>query len=97
MTARSGLAFVAPALLAIGVFFVVPVVAALVLSFTDFDIYAVASWQNLRLVGLANYAQLLRDPLFWTALGNTFTFVLLGGPLTIGLSLGAALLLSAIA
>ena len=90
-----GFLFAAPALLAIGVFFFVPVVAAAILSFTDFDIYAVASWSNLRFVGLDQYSRLLRDSLFWTSLRNTFYFVVVGGPLTIGLSLGAALLVDA--
>ena len=35
--------FLAPALLLIGVFFFLPVAASLLLSVTDFDIYAVAS------------------------------------------------------
>ena len=90
-----GFLFAAPALLAIGVFFFVPVIAAAMLSFTDFDIYAVASWSNLRFVWLDQYARLLRDSLFWTSLRNTFYFVIVGGPLTIGLSLGAALLVDA--
>ena len=42
--------FLAPALLAIVTFFFLPVVASLFLSFTDFDIYAVASTRNLRFV-----------------------------------------------
>jgi multiple sugar transport system permease protein len=87
--------FVAPALLVIAAFFVVPVGAALVLSFTDFDIYAVADPGALRFVGLANYARLVEEPRFWVALRNTFTFVLVGGPLSVGASLGAALLLDA--
>ena len=85
--------FVAPALLALGLFFFVPVIAALILSFTDFDIYAVADLNNLRFVGLDNYLQLLRTPLFWKALGNTAWFVVLGVPLSIAMSLAAALLL----
>jgi multiple sugar transport system permease protein len=85
----------APALLAIGVFFVGPVVAGLALSFTDFDVYAVADPGALRLVGLANYSRLLDDPRFWTALGNTLYFVAVAGPLTIGTALAAALLLDA--
>ena len=64
--------FVAPALLVIGVFFVLPVVAALAISLTDFDIYALADLSNLRIVGFANYVELLTRPLFWTALGNAF-------------------------
>ena len=87
--------FVAPALIVIGVFFALPVIAGLALSFTDFDIYALADTRNLRFVGLDNYLTLLRTPLFWQALGNTLYFVVIGVPLSIGLSLGAALLLHA--
>ncbi len=87
--------FVAPALSVIGVFFLLPVLAGFALSLTDFDIYALANLHNLRFVGLDNYLRLLRAPLFWEALGNTFYFVVVGVPLSIGLSLGAALLLHA--
>jgi len=86
-------AFVAPALIVIGVFFAIPVAAGLALSLTDFDIYALADLSNLRFVGLRNYLELLATPLFWQALGNTLYFVLVGVPLSIGLSLGAALLI----
>jgi multiple sugar transport system permease protein len=87
--------FLAPALALIGVFFFLPVAAALLLSLTDFDIYAVASSENTRFVGLRNYVQLLETPLFWSSLRNTFYFALVGGPLTIAVSLGAALLVNA--
>jgi multiple sugar transport system permease protein len=85
--------FVAPALLVVGVFFFVPVLAALALSLTDFDIYALADRRNLRLVGLRNYAELLETPLFWQAFGNTLYFVVVGVPLSLAVSLGTALLL----
>ena len=85
--------FVAPALTVIGVFFVLPVLAGLALSVTDFDLYALADVRNLQFVGLRNYVRLLQTPLFWQALGNTLYFVLVGVPLSIGASLGAALLL----
>ena len=78
----------------IAVFFFLPVLAALALSFTDFDIYALADLGNLRFVGLANYVELLQTPLFWKALGNTLYFVVVGVPLSIAASLGAALLLN---
>jgi multiple sugar transport system permease protein len=91
---RAGWLFVAPSLAAIGIFFVVPVAAALAMSFTDFDIYALADLRNLRFVGLQNYARLLATPLFWQALGNTFFFVLVGVPLSIAASLATALLLN---
>jgi len=85
--------FVAPALLVIAVFFFLPVVAAFLISLTDFDIYALADLANLRFVGLGNYLKLLQTPLFWQALGNTLYFVGAGVPLSIAASLGAALLL----
>ena len=87
-------AFVAPALMVIAVFFFLPVLAGFALSFTDFDIYALADIGNLRFVGLANYVELLQTPLFWKALGNTLYFVGVGVPLSIAASLGAALLLN---
>jgi multiple sugar transport system permease protein len=86
---------VSPALVAIAVFFVVPVIAALALSFTDFDLYGIADRGNVRFIGLDNYRRLLATPLFWTALGNTAVFVVVGAPLSIAVSLGTALLLSA--
>src|SRR3546814_916277 len=86
--------FVAPALAALGLFFALPVAAALLLSFTDFDIYALADLDNLRFVGFDNYIALAHTPLFWKALGNTAEFVVLGVPLSIALSLGAALLVN---
>jgi multiple sugar transport system permease protein len=93
--ARAGWLFASPALILIAIFFVLPVVASLLLSLTDFDIYAIADPRNTRFVGVGNYVGLFHNPLFWTALGNTFYFALVGGPLTIAASLGAALLLNA--
>ncbi len=92
--AFSAWAFLAPALLLIAVFFFLPVLAALLLSFTDFDIYALGDLNRLRFIGFNNYLQLLQSPLFWTALGNTFYFVIVGGPLSVAVSLGAALLVN---
>jgi multiple sugar transport system permease protein len=85
--------FVAPALAVLLVFFVVPVAAGLALSFTDFDLYALADLANLRFAGLDNYGHVLTLPLFWRSLGNTLYFVGAGVPLSIALSLGCAVLL----
>jgi multiple sugar transport system permease protein len=91
---RAAILFLAPAMTVLTLFFVLPIAAALALSLTDFDIYAVADMENLRFVALGNYAELLRTPLFWKALKNTMYFALVGGPLTVVVSLGAALLLN---
>jgi multiple sugar transport system permease protein len=83
-----------PALGAIALFFALPLIAALLLSLTDFDIYALADLRNLRFVGAGNYLRLLRDPLFWKVIRNTLVFVVLGVPLTLGAALGGALLVN---
>ncbi|HVT31415.1 MAG TPA: sugar ABC transporter permease [Rhodanobacteraceae bacterium] len=90
---RAAWTFVSPALIVIGAFFFVPVLAAFALSLTDFDLYALANLDNLRFVGLGNYVDILKTPLFWKSLVNTLYFVVAGVPLSIALSLGAALLL----
>jgi multiple sugar transport system permease protein len=87
--------FAAPALLVLAVFFFLPVLAALLMSLTDFDLYALRDLGNLRFVGLDNYWTLLQEPLFWKSLGNTLYFVVLGVPLSIATSLAAALLVNA--
>ncbi|HEY4574643.1 MAG TPA: sugar ABC transporter permease [Thermoanaerobaculia bacterium] len=91
---RAAWLLLSPALGAIALFFALPLIAALLLSLTDFDIYALADLRNLRFVGAGNYLRLLRDPLFWKVIRNTLVFVLLGVPLTVGAALGGALLVS---
>jgi multiple sugar transport system permease protein len=93
----AGWAFAAPAMIMLGLFFFVPVLLAFALSLTDFDLYALADMNDLRFIGFGNYAELLQTPLFWKALGNTFYFVIVGVPLSIALSLGAAMLLNGVA
>jgi len=91
----AGWLFAAPALALIGVFFFVPVLAALAVSLTDFDLYALADLRNLRFVGLGNYWQLLHTADFWRAVLNTCYFVAVGVPLSLAASLVAALLVNA--
>lgn len=91
---KPGYYFLAPAMVVLGLFFFAPILAAFVLSWTDFDIYALADSGNARFVGWDNYRRLLGEPLFWQSLGNTLYFVGIGGPLTVVVSLSAALLVS---
>ncbi|NQT97149.1 MAG: sugar ABC transporter permease [Candidatus Marinimicrobia bacterium] len=93
-TRHSAYLFLTPALTAIGVFFFLPVLAALLMSFTDFDIYSLGDIKNARFIAFRNYSQLLQDPLFWKALKNTSYFVIIGVPLSIATSLGTAVLLN---
>ena len=93
LEARAAWMLIAPGLVAVTLLFLVPIAAALVLSLTDFDIYALGDVHNVRFVAARNYATLLRDPLLWKALRNTALFLFVGGPLTLGVALAAALLI----
>ena len=88
---RAGLAFTLPVLVGTVFVLVIPTFGALLLSVTDFDVYALANAHNLRFVGAENYVELLGTPLFWRAVGNTLLFAGLGVPAAIGASLGTAL------
>jgi multiple sugar transport system permease protein len=91
---RAAFLFLAPALLLIGIFFFLPVLAGFALSLTDFDLYTIGDIHNLRFIALRNYRELLGNSIFWTAFGNTLYFALVGGPLTVIVSLAAALLVN---
>jgi len=91
---RAGWLFVAPALSLITVFFAVPALLAFLLSFTDFDIYSLGHPEVTRFVGLANYRTLWNNADFWTALRNTLYYVAVGGPLSVVVSLAAAVMVN---
>ncbi len=86
--------FLGPGLAVLLIFFFLPVMAAFILSFTDFNIYSLGNPEYLRFVGFDNYIKLFSDDMFWTALKNTLYFVIAGGPLSIAASLAAAILLN---
>jgi len=92
--ARAALLLLTPAMTLITLFFILPVAGGFLLSLTDFDLYSIGDVGNTRIVGMKNYAGLMQNPLFWRALTNTLYFSLVGGPLTIAVALGAALLLN---
>ena len=60
-----------PALLIYTVFSVVPVLISLVLSFTDWNMNRLFTPE---FTGIANYVELLKDPVFLRSIGNTFLF-----------------------
>ena len=89
---RAGWLFTAPVLVGTLLVLVVPTVGALLLSVTDFDIYALGDLHALRFVGAGNYLELARSPGFWRAVVNTLLFAAIGVPAAIGASLATALL-----
>ena len=65
-------------------------VASLVLSFTDYDLFTAPEF-----VGTANYERMFfEDPRFWKAVGVTLNYVLVAVPLKLAAALGIALLLN---
>ncbi len=91
---RAALLFLSPAIVILSVFFFAPVIAGFLLSVTDFDLYTLGDVHNLRFVALRNYRELIGNPIFWSAFFNTMYFALVGGPLTVAMSLLAALLVN---
>jgi multiple sugar transport system permease protein len=97
---RTAYLFLLPNLAGFGVFVVVPVLAALTLSFFRWDLF-----HPPRFVGLRNFVQLLgrtseangssqwNDPRFWRFLGNTL-FFMIGIPFNMASALALALLLN---
>ena len=63
--------FILPWLIGLVVFNAGPILGILGLSFTDWSL----SIENLKFVGLDNYATLFRDQTFWISVGNTFYIV----------------------
>lgn len=85
---RAALWFISPWILGFFLFTAGPMVASLVLSFTDYSLVGEA-----RTVGASNYQELLSDPRVRISLTNTFMYALLYVPLGTAVALGLALLL----
>ncbi len=81
--------FLAPSALHMTVFTVIPLLFTLWVSSHDWDLLR----DRKPFVGLANYREMIADPVFWTALKNTAIYALYV-PVTMLLALGAALLLN---
>ncbi len=90
---RAAWLFLAPALLMIGLFFALPVLFGMALSLTDFDVYALGKPSTARFIGLKNYFDMVQHPVFQVAVRNTLYFALVGAPLSVMVSLAAAMLL----
>jgi len=86
--------FLLPAIVLLSVFLFLPVIFSFILSLTNFDVRCLGDFINTKFVFLQNYTRLLSDPLFWKATKNTLYFTFVGVPLSIFVSLMAALLLN---
>lgn len=83
----SGL-FLAPSVLGVLTFFVLPFLVVIYFSFVDNSI-------SKRFVGFQNYINVFQNGAFRTAVGNTLLFSIIAVPLAVILSMGLAFLLDA--
>ena len=80
-----GLVFICPWIFGFLVFTVGPLIASLVLSFTDFNLVRP---EDTRFIGLDNYVRMASDPLVIQGLLVTVKFALIAIPATMLASLG---------
>ena len=84
-----GMLFAAPPVILFLIFTLFPMIMAIALSFTDYDIINAP-----RFVGLKNFEKIVQDQFFWISLKNTLYYTVLYVPSGLLLSLGAALFLN---
>jgi len=86
--------FLAPAIILLSLFSILPIFVALIISFTDLDLVGIADWSSISFVGMENYKEVVSDPIFVKSLFNTLFYVVIGVPLVIIISLAIALLIN---
>ena len=80
--------FILPSMIGFTVFYAVPAVRGLYISFTDWDLLTEPSF-----VGIENYSNLLQDGEFWQSMGVTLYYVVLNIPLQTAIALMMAVLI----
>jgi multiple sugar transport system permease protein/alpha-1,4-digalacturonate transport system permease protein len=88
-TTLVGWSFILPNFLGFAALTLVPVVATLLLAFTEWNSYSTPEW-----VGLDNFRRMFDSDNFWAALSNTTYYAVGHIPLTLAASLGLAVLLN---
>ena len=87
----AGYAFLTPNLLLLGVFVLLPLVGAVVISFQRTNGFGDGTF-----IGLDNYTRLATDSLFWRSAVNTGLFTVIVTPLSMAVGLGIAVLLNSV-
>lgn len=87
-------AFIAPAIFLLLLFSLIPILIALVISFTGLDITGLGNWSSIKFIGFANFINLFKDLTFIQSIGNTVYYIIIGVPLVVILSLTVAILIN---
>jgi multiple sugar transport system permease protein len=85
---RAAYLFLAPWFLGLALITIGPIVASLVLSFTDYSLLESPDW-----IGFENYERMLDDPRLHNSLRVTFTYVFVSVPFVLALALALAMVL----
>jgi multiple sugar transport system permease protein len=75
---RAAYLFLSPWLIGLFGFFMVPIIASVLLSFSEYDIITSPTW-----LGLENYRELFDDRTFWVSIRVTLKYMVLSVPLYI--------------
>ncbi|HEV0853122.1 TPA: sugar ABC transporter permease [Streptococcus pneumoniae] len=86
-----GYSFLAPALILLGIFLVIPVGMVIYYTFTD---YYLLTPDERKFVGFENFIRLTKDPIFLKSFLNTLKFVVWIIPVQLGAALGMALIVN---
>ena len=82
--------FLLPALLLLIIFFFIPFVQTIILSFQDYS----TNIYNATFIGIDNYIQLFKNPIFYKVLLNTFLYLIIAVPILAIIPLFLAILLN---
>ncbi|GHJ57589.1 bicyclomycin resistance protein [Nocardioides sp. OK12] len=86
---RTGWLMVAPAVIHVGMWIALPVLATIVLSFTDYSVF-----DSPRFIGLDNYTELWNDDVFRKATINTIVYTFFTVPFSMAIAVVIAVLLN---
>jgi multiple sugar transport system permease protein len=86
---RAGFLFALPWLIGLVVFLIGPIIASVLLSFTNWNLISPARW-----VGIENYRDMIHDRAFWQSIKVTLFYASLSVPLYLTLGLALAILLN---
>jgi len=86
---RAGWLMLTPALIHTGLWIAIPVLATLVLSFTDYSVFQPPSW-----IGLTNYIEIWNDDVFRKATWNTVVYTFFTVPFSMAIAVVVAVFLN---
>ncbi|BAS16133.1 probable ABC transporter permease protein YurN [Arthrobacter sp. Hiyo8] len=89
---KIALLFIFPAMIGFVLFFLVPTIRGIYLSFTEYSILGDPTW-----IGLKNYTSIFSDDLFWNAMAVTVQYVALNIGFQTVIAIGLALLMHRVA